>query len=251
MVAARHPKVVIADDDVRHDESTLRALAAALDDADLVIPQNHPTRWPWWAWWESGRALLNRAVATDWPGTLAVRREVVVATGGWAADVLFENLEMARTVRGQGGLVLRRRDILVARVPPTARHFLRQRVRQAYEDQAQPARLALSLAVVPTVLLVRRRPWALAGLAGALVAVAEVGRRRQGGASVFPWFTSVAAPLWALERGACAWLGLLARCRGGIRYHGTRMSVAAHRTPPGGPRPDRPRSAATTGAPDR
>ena len=225
---ARHERVVLADDDVRYDRPHLAAVVRALHGADLVLPQNYPTHLPWWAWWESGRVLLNRAVAADWPGTCAVRRSVVLAAGGWSADVLYENLEMARTIRAVGGRVVHRPDLLVARRPPPVRHFLRQRVRQAYEDQAEPLRLALGVAVVPTTLALARRPRLLAAGAALVVAAAEAGRRRSGGARVFPAHTPLAAPLWVLERGVCTWLAMGARVRGGVRYHGHRMPVAAH-----------------------
>jgi hypothetical protein len=226
--AARHEQVVLADDDVRYDRPRLAAVVRALDHADLVLPQNYPTHLPWWAWWESGRILLNRAVGADWPGTCAVRRSVVLAAAGWSADVLYENLEMARTIRAVGGQVVHRPDLLVARRPPPVRHFLRQRVRQAYEDQAEPLRLALGVAVVPTTLALARRPRLLAAGAALVVAAAEAGRRRSGGPRVFPAHTPLAAPLWVLERGVCTWLAMGARARGGVRYHGHRMPVAAH-----------------------
>jgi CBS domain-containing protein len=226
--AARHERVVLADDDVRYDRAGLTSLVQALHDADLVLPQNYPTRFPWWAWWESGRVLLNRAVAADWPGTCAVRRSAVLAAGGWSSDVLYENLEMARTIRAAGGRVVHRPDLLVPRHPPDLRHFLRQRVRQAYEDQAQPLRLGLAAAVVPAALGLARRPRLLATAAASLVAVAEVGRRRSGASRVFPAHTPLAAPVWVLERGVCTWLAFVARARGGVAYHGRRMPVAAH-----------------------
>lgn len=231
VVASRHAFVVIADDDVRHDHATLSLLHEALQDAELVVPANYPTRWPWWAWWDGGRSLLNRAVAVDWPGTVAVRRDVVVATGGWSPHVLFENVEMARTVRAAGGRVRHRPDILVRRDPPVLGHFVRQRLRQAYEDQADPVRLLLGLAVVPAVLRLRHRPAVVAAGAATLTTLAEVGRRRAGGRRAFPWFVALAAAPWALERGVFSWLAVVARVRGGIMYHGTRMSVAAHRRP--------------------
>ena len=226
--AARHERVVVADDDVRYDRQTLTALVRALHDADLVLPQNYPNRFPWWAWWECGRILLNRALAADWPGTCAVRRPAVLAAGGWSSDVLYENLEMARTIATAGGRVVHRPDLLVARHPPAFRHFLRQRVRQAYEDQAQPRRLAVGAAVVPVTLAVARRPALLGAGAASLVVVAEAGRRRAGGPRVFPVHTTLAAPLWVLERGVCTWLALGARLCGGVVHHGQRMPVAAH-----------------------
>jgi len=226
--ASRHPVAVIADDDVRYGYAELAAVVRALRVADLVVPQNVPTRWPWWVWWESGRMLLNRAVAVDWPGTMGCRREVVMAAGGWSPDVLFENLEMARTVEAAGGLVVHRPDILVPRRPPSLGHFLHQRLRQAYEDAASPARWVLGLATLPAFLVVGRQ----ARFAGAAVAivVAEAGRRRSGGRRAFPAWAPLAAPLWALERGVFSWVALGARLRGGVTYHGRRLSVAAHST---------------------
>jgi hypothetical protein len=228
IATARHPVVVIADDDVRYGYDELVAVVKALRLADVVVPQNVPTEWPWWVWWESGRMLLNRAVDVDWPGTMGCRRDTVLAAGGWSPDVLFENLEMARTVEAAGGSVVHRPDILVRRRPPSRRHFLRQRVRQAYEDAASPVRWALGLATMPVLLVVGRRARALVALAATVVAVAEAGRRRSGGRKAFPPWAPVAAPLWVLERGICSWLALGVRLRGGVRYHGRRLSVAAH-----------------------
>jgi hypothetical protein len=56
--------------------------------------------------------------------------------------VLFENLELIRTVRAGGGTLRYLRSPLVRRLPPDARTFLSQRVRQAYDSLAQPWRLA-------------------------------------------------------------------------------------------------------------
>jgi hypothetical protein len=226
--ASRHPLVIVADDDVRYGYGELSAMVSALRLADLVIPQNVPTQWPWWAWWESGRMLLNRALGVDWPGTMGCRRDVVLRAGGWSPDVLFENLEMARTVRAAGGFVAHRPDLLVPRRPPSLRHFLHQRVRQAYEDAASPVRWALGLGTIPLVLALGRRVEAVGGVAAGVVALAEVGRRRAGGRRAFPAWAPLAAPLWTLERGVCSWVALVVRLRGGVRYHGRRLPLAAH-----------------------
>ena len=140
--SARHDRVVLADDDVRHDAATLRALHDRLDDADLVRPQNVFTSWPWHARLDGARSMLNRAVANDWPGTFGLRRGAVLALGGWDPDVMFENLELVRTLHAAGARVADAPDLLVPRVPPTTHHFWSQRVRQAYDDLAQPWRLA-------------------------------------------------------------------------------------------------------------
>ncbi|MBV9315523.1 MAG: glycosyltransferase family 2 protein [Pseudonocardia sp.] len=223
--------VVIADDDVRYDERALATVTELLTGADLVLPQNYFHPLPWHARWDTGRILLNRALGHDFPGTLAVRRAALA--GGYDGDVLFENLELVRTVQASGGTVHRADHVAVRRRPPTAARFWSQRVRQAYDSLAQPARLAAELAVLPAVagaLLTRRRTALLAG-AVTVVIVAEAGRRRAGGTAVFPDGTAWWAPVWLAERGICAWLAVAARLsRGGAYYAGGRIRVAAHST---------------------
>jgi len=244
-------RVVIADDDVRYEPEALRRTADLLDGCDLVRPQNYFDRLPWHARWDTARTLLNRSLGRDYPGTLAVRRSRLLAAGMYDGDVLFENLELMRTVRAHGGTVASPLDLYVARVPPSAAHFWGQRTRQAYDDFAMPLRMALWLAVVPLLLL----DWRLAAAdgtktapyrrfssrrrfgrgrsvsvaAGVAIAAAELGRRRDGGARVFPVTSSLLAPVWILERGVCAWLAVLQRLRfGGVRYGDSVIPVAAH-----------------------
>lgn len=226
---ARHDRVVIADDDVRYDAPALDRILSLLDDADVVIPQNYFASLPWHARWDTSRTLLNRAVSHDYPGTLAARRSLLQATDGYDGDVLFENLELIRTVAAAGGRVRNAPDLFVARIPPSAAHFRGQRLRQAYDSLAQPGRLAVELSLLPTALLARRSRWGLPLLAAALTAIAEVGRRRDGGAAVFPATAPLFAPAWTAERAVCIWLALGTRVFfGGARYSGTRLRVAAN-----------------------
>lgn len=222
-------RVVIADDDVRYDEQSLRQVTDQLDAADLVGPQNVFVPMPWHAAWDTARTLLNRSVASDYPGTFAVRRSTFVAMGGYDGNVLFENLELMRTVRSVGGRVRRPRDVYVARRPPTVDRFLGQRVRQAFDDLAQPWRLAAYLPVLPLLLSGRRGRRAVGAALVSSVALAELGRRRAGGAAVFPARASLLAPAWVLERSVCAWLAVGQRVLlGGVRYGDQRLRVAAH-----------------------
>jgi hypothetical protein len=223
-------RVVIADDDVRYDRSSLAAVLALLDRADLVIPQNYFDPLPWHAAWDSARSLVNRGLGGDYPGTLAVRREAFHRAGCYDGDVLFENLELIRTLRAAGSRIVAAPHILVPRRPPRTRHFARQRVRQAYDSLAQPARLAAELALLPGVLVAgrARRPAAVAALAGTGVLLAETGRRRAGGTAVYPGWLPLLAPAWLAERSVCSWLALACRARGGVRYSHGRLRRAAN-----------------------
>lgn len=227
---ASHERVVIADDDVRYDDASLDAVADALEEADVVRPQNYFMPLPWHARIDSGRMLLNRLMGGDWPGTLAVRRSLLHATGGYDGRAMFENLELVRTVLAAGGREAVLLGTFVARRPASARHFLSQRVRQAYDELARPWRLAGQLAVLPALAL-SWRAWGWRGPAGAALLVmvlAELGRRRAGATRVFPVDTALLAPLWVLERAACSWLALASRVAwGGVRYRGVVLRHAA------------------------
>jgi Glycosyltransferase like family 2 len=229
--AAGHEMVVVADDDVRYQADDLDRMARLLDGCDLVRPQNYFCPLPWHARWDTARMLLNRAFGADYPGTLGVRRSLILAAGGYDGDCLFENLELIRTIGAAGGRVVTPLDFYVRRLPPSPAHFWSQRIRQAYDSFAQPVRMTVELAVVPTaaVLLARRHPGALGLGAASAMAVAETGRRRAGGTAVFPPTCSLFAPLWLGERGVCAWLAVWNRTvRGGVPYAGTVLSKAAN-----------------------
>jgi hypothetical protein len=228
---ATREKVVVADDDVRYDLEGLRRIVRLLEEHDLVWPQNYFERLPWHARWDTARTLLNRSVGRDFPGTVGVRRSRMLAMGLYDGDVLFENLELIRTVRAHGGRTVAPLDLYVARVPPSASHFWGQRTRQAYDDFALPLRMALWLAVVPLLArcLARRRPAAAPAAVALSVAAAERGRRRAGGRGYFPATSSLLAPVWILERGVCAWLAVLQRLRfGGVCYGESVIPLAAH-----------------------
>lgn len=224
--------VVIADDDVRYDDDNLDTMARLLADADLVRPQNHFDPLPWYARWDTARILCNRAFGNDFPGTLGVRRSFLRSIGGYDGDVLFENLEVMRTVVAAGGRVVDAPDLFIRRRPPTFARFLEQRPRQAYEDWAQPLRFALFLATGPAIAAVAvRRPRRVLLVAALAIAAAGVGRARNGGHLVFDRLSPLLAPLWVLERAFFSWVALVRRVLGrGCPYAGTVIKRAA--TPP-------------------
>lgn len=230
--AASYNKVIIADDDVRYTHEALEQIARSLDEADLVRPQNHfVSKLPWHAYIDGARSLLNRAVGHDFPGTFGVDRDFFLAMGGYDGDVMFENLELIRTVEAAGGRVVSDRGIYAGRLAPGAERYLSQRVRQAYDDFAQPARMVLWLSLVPmsVVAVARRKPrWLLAGASSA-IAVAEFGRRRDAGRTRFPALMSLCAPVWLVERALASWGAVVARLRGGVRYGDGRIRKAARR----------------------
>lgn len=224
---ARHERLVVADDDVRYDGPGLARVLALLDRYDAVLPANYydPLSWP--ARYDTARILLHRALGLDTGGTVAVRAALLRRTGGYAGDVLYENLELLRTVAAAGGRVHVALDLYVARRPPAARHFRGQRVRQAYDEFARPAHLVAELTVLPLLLAARHRgTWVLAA-AGTAILAAELGRRRAGGAGRFPAAASLLAPAWLLERAVCGWLAVGHRLRGGVPYAGSRFRRAA------------------------
>ncbi len=225
---ASYDKVIIGDDDVRYDAESLRRLIALLDRAEVVRPQNYFAPAPWHALWDSGRILLNRSVGGDWPGTLGVRTHLIE---GYDGDVLFENLELCRTIEAAGGRHLVADDLYVRRLPPAAKHFWSQRVRQAFDEFARPPRLVAQLTVVPALLLLAalRRPRSIAAIALLVAGLAEYGRRRAGGTAYFSPLASMLAPIWLLERGATSWLAVWERLRfGGVRYSGGVLQRAAN-----------------------
>jgi Glycosyl transferase family 21 len=235
--AARHEFVVIADDDVRWDRPGLEHAMALVADSDLVRPQNVFSPLPWHARWDTARSLVNRAFGADYPGTYALRRSTFEAAGGYDGDVLFENLEMARTLRAVGGREISAAWLYVRRTPPTTRHFLGQRTRQAYDDLAQPARLVAEMALLPVGLLTLRRVHsampggeAIALIVAVLssIGLGELGRRRHGGGVVYAPTAALWTPLWLAERACCVWLAVLHRLLGGMPYGGQRIRVAAH-----------------------
>ncbi len=240
---ASHDSLVIADDDVRYDRESLAAMAALLVDHPLVRPQNYFAPLPWHAQWDSARSLLNRALGDDYPGTLGVQRRALEKAGGYCGAVLFENLELIRTLQAHGFSQCRASHVFVRRLPPDARHFWGQRIRQAYDSRAQPFRQLVELALAPLAAsaLRARRPDLLVSAAGVSVGMAELGRRRGQAAEVFPWWLSWWAPVWVAERAICSWFALLASMRGGAVFGGARLRTAAHPS----------RSLSGTGCPQR
>jgi hypothetical protein len=233
---AANERVVVADDDVRYGDE-IHDLLDRLDGAEVARPQNYFDPLPWHAVWDSGRSLINRLTGGDWPGTLAVRRSALLATGGYAGDVMFENYEMCATIEAAGGRHVLADDIFVRRLPPTVPHFWSQRVRQAYDEWCRPARLIAWSAVAPAFVVgvLRRPPGRRARTVGRLttgfwaaaVLAAEAGRRQRGARRYFPLRCSLAAPLWLVERSVCTWAAIYARARGGVRYRDSRIRRAA------------------------
>ena len=131
------------------------AAVALLDEADLVRPAEllRPAR--------LARPLGHRPLPAQprlhrrragrrLPGHAS--RCGAAAAGDRAATTatsLFENLELMRTVAAAGGRMRHPLDLYVRASLRPSRHFLSQRVRQAYDDWAMPGRMAAFLAIVP------------------------------------------------------------------------------------------------------
>lgn len=227
---ARYEAVIVADDDIRYRAVELRRMIDLLSAHDVVRPQNSFKPLPWHARWDTARSLLNRLLGGDWPGTLGVRRSVLLRAGGYSGDVLFENLEMVRTVKAASGRETVALDLIIARRPPSTGHFLSQRTRQAYDEWARPAHFTAQLALLPLGVWITRKKGmlGLAALATASVIAAEAGRRRGGGHAAFPATSALWAPAWLAERSVTSWSALFSRLvLGGVRYRDARLKRAA------------------------
>ena len=144
--------------------------------------------------------------------------------------MLFENLELVRTLRATGARAGAGRRLFVERRPPTVRRYLDQRVRQAYDELARPARLAAQLLLAPAMIAATRRFGVRAWPAFALASIgaAEAGRRRGRGVHAFQPAALGGAPAWLAERAATAWIALALRGAGGVRYSNGRLRIAAN-----------------------
>jgi len=212
------PRVVIAAHDVRYDRATLAAALDAAPEADIVLPQTVLRPQPWQARWDTARSLVTRAVVSPWFGgdesaTAIICRDTFHAVGGLESELLHDVPELQRTVASVGGEVVVALDVYVERLAPSVPRFWRQRVAQAHDSFAQPARVAGELALLPGILLAARRPPMLAAFALGTVLVAELGRRRAGGAEHYRADAALWAPLWVAERAVGAWAAIARRAR--------------------------------------
>ena len=233
MRSAGNDRTIVADDDIRFDEVDLERVIALLDQNDVVVVQSYFDPAPWHARWDLSRILLNRAIGVHFPAAMGLRRSTFLRAGGYDGDVLFENLELIRTMRFAGGRIAAPSDLFVRHLPPQQAAFFSQRVRQAYDDFTLPARMALWLSLAPLTVGAALRGRQRAILAGAVASMgmAEIGRRRGGGARLYPVGAVLFAPLWLLERALCAWVALWYRlARGGVPYRDGILKSAA--TPP-------------------
>ena len=225
--------IVVADDDIRLDTTSIERMLQALRDHDVVIAQSYFDPTPWHAQWDEARILLNRAFGVHFPAALGLRRSLFIDIGGYDGDVLFENLELIRSMQFGGARIARPNDLFVRHLAPERHAFWSQRVRQAYDDFTLPVRMGLWLSLLPmTVVAFRRRRFGTVLSAGvAATLIAEVGRRRGGGARVYPATASLFAPLWLAERALCSWGAVWYRVRkGGVPYRDGVIERAA--TPP-------------------
>lgn len=229
LYSAQHDYLIIADDDVRYRKSDLLHVVELLKTFDVVRPQNFFVPLPWHARWDTARSLLNRVWGGDWPGTLGVRRLTLLRSGGYSGEVLFENLELVRTVQSVGGQEAVPLDLFVPRRPPTSSHFFAQRVRQAYDEFARPARMIVQLAMLPLACCALLLQPSLLPWAGAeLIITAEIGRRKGVGSKVFPVTSALWSVAWAAERSVAIWAALGIRLIfGGIKYRTTSLRHAA------------------------
>ena len=142
-----------------------------------------------------------------------MRRSRLLAMGGYDGDVLFENLELIRTVRADGGRIAAPLDLYVRRRRPRPRTSGASGCGRRTTTSRCRCGWRCWLAVVPllaTAFARRRRVGLALGSVG-LGAARRAGTTTRRRPPAFPATSSLLAPVWVLERGVCAWLALLQR----------------------------------------
>lgn len=152
--------------------------------------------------------LINRATlrTADYPGTCAIRKNVMLEFGNYDGDVLFDNEEIIRHFAHCGCRIAYANDLFVEKRAPGFRKWVEQRPRQAYEDFGMRAKTTLFSLLLPLVIVLGF----LFGAEGVCVCLAVIaalscslalrGRRRGRAAEFFPLRCCYFAPLWILER---------------------------------------------------
>ncbi len=212
---------VVADDDIRYDAHGLSEIYRRLESAELVRPQNYFPAGPrgysltWWARLESARMLLNRGFLStgDYSGTCGFRKSAFRRVGAFDGDVLFDNEEMVRHFVVAGASIDFATDLFIEKRPPTITKWWEQRPRQAYEDFVMRLKTAFFLAIIPALVasLCAGGPITALVIVALIflpvMAIAQRGRRGTAGA-FFPWWLTLYAPLWILERSVSVYWAL-------------------------------------------
>jgi hypothetical protein len=247
---ARSDKIVLADDDIRYRPDQVVEIAGMLDRFDVVRPQNFfrfrrdsaysdataepdnsSVRQPLWAKTEAARMLINRATLRtgDYPGTCAFRRQMMLRSGSYDGDVLFDNEELIRHLARAGAQICYANNLFVEKRPPIFRKWIEQRPRQAYEDFGLRLKTilfaALPIAAIASAGLLGATGFLATGLAVAAASVflAFCGRARGRAAQFFPLHICFFAPLWIFERSLSTYWAFYWRLRKGGYPFGDRL----------------------------
>jgi hypothetical protein len=214
---ASHDKIIVANARVRHDAATIDALCALLDLHKVVEPQDYVEPMPWWGGIDAGRILVHRGVEPlpDHGATFGFRRAAIRGL----LDALDDGGDDAvRRFQSLGAAVHSAESLFVRCEPPAPSSWLRERVRQAGDDFALPAKTAFFFALLPVAAMLLAFGGAplASGYAGALVvgSLALALRGRAGAAEVFPLRACLFAPLWLVERSISVYWALLRKLTG-------------------------------------
>jgi hypothetical protein len=222
LAVSEYDKTVVADDDIRFTPGDIARMDEALDRWEVVRPQNYlgfapaaPHQLPWWALLEAGRMLMNRGwlKTGDYPGTCGFRKSTFRRVGPYDGDVLFDNEEIIRHFASSGASVFYATDFFILKRPPTLKKWWEQRPRQAYEDFVMRFKTALSLVLIPSLILSLAigHPAVFAAILLTMAALSWIiaARGRRGRAADFFSRSAVlAAPVWVLERAASVWVAV-------------------------------------------
>lgn len=224
-------RIILADDDIRYTASDIKRICHLLDQFEMVRPQNFIYPRPLWARLEIARILINRGVlrAGDYPGTCGFSRSTMYRVGPYDGDVLFDNEEIVRHFALHHAKINYALDFFILKRPPTFTKWLEQRPRQAYEDFVMRAKTAAFLSVLPGTLALSYFRSLRAGFvfltAIALISVllGTFGLLRDRAYRFFPFYSSLYAPLWIVERSVSVYWAVYWRLRYGGYPFGQRL----------------------------
>jgi len=235
--AVATPRVVLVDDDIRIPPNDLRRLGEALGAAGSAKAATYLRPIRWHVAIDAARSGFAHAQYRygDSSTVFAIRTDLLRGLADYFdGDVLFDNWELERCLRLAEPPMTIMTGPRACKVAPTTRTFLRQCLKQPYEDLSFLARTAFFLAWLPGLVaaVASRTPigWVLvtAALLFAVAATAK-GLRVPTIRGCYPLWICLIGPVWITLRSALTYPALALRVTRGYSFGGRSLRRPARR----------------------